>query len=390
MKIIQKLIVITLIINILIGAKSAFAQTGNIDYPDILSEAAIVIDAKTGDILFSKNSDERLYPASITKIVTAILAIESGELDSIVTVSKHAREVDGTRVYLEEGEEVPLKKLIQGLLINSGNDAGVAIAEHLDHSVQSFASRMNEFVSKELGLVNTNFENPHGLFGENHYSTAFDFAMITKYALQNETFKEIIGTSELEWKGEAWKTTLYNHHSMLREWPYDGIIGGKNGYIDQSGHTLVTAAQRDGMTLIAVVLKADTKRMIYQDTENLLDFGFNHFETIDYTDSIQFQNESDKLKYKLIQPLIVTKRKGENVEIEVNNEGNMLASGEEGRVINTYQLEKLEIAKNSVTPTKANEIKTKDGSVATWWYIFSIIIIFLASMVFIIRKRKKS
>lgn len=246
--------------------------------PDVESKAAIVLDVKTGEVLYEKNAHRRMYPASLTKVATAIYAIEKGNLDDIVTISKNARQVEGTRVYLEEGEKVPLRKLIQGLLINSGNDAGVAIAEHLDGSIGKFAENLNEYLSN-IGLQNTNFENPHGLFDSEHLTTAGDLAIVTQYAMKNEEFMKIFGTTELDWEGESWDTTLFTHHKLMRERPYDGVTGGKTGYIDQSGHTLLTTAERGNTSFIVVTLGGSSQEMAYEDTTTLLDYAFLHYKT---------------------------------------------------------------------------------------------------------------
>ncbi|WP_010273252.1 D-alanyl-D-alanine carboxypeptidase family protein [Paenibacillus senegalensis] len=241
------------------------------------SEAAILMDAATGKVLYEKNSKRLMYPASITKIVTGIIAIEQGNLDDIVTVSKNAREADGTRVYLLEGEEVPLLKLVQGLLINSGNDAGIAIAEHMDGSESRFAERMNHFVRETIGVQDTTFRNPHGLFDPEHQTTAYDMALITQYAMNNEQFRSIVGTEELEWIGEGWETTLHNHNLLLKR--YEGTTGVKNGYVSQSGNTLVSSAKRGNTEWITVTLKADSAELAYEDTTTLFDYGFEHFRT---------------------------------------------------------------------------------------------------------------
>lgn len=248
------------------------------DSPEVSSDSAILIDTKTGEVLFEKKAADKMYPASLTKIATAIYAIEKGNLTDIVTVGKKPREAEGTRVYLEEGETVSLRKLIQGLLINSGNDAGVAIAEHLDGSIEAFSKNLNDYLAG-LGLKNTVFKNPHGLFNPEHVTTAEDLALLTRYAMENKDFKEIFGTKELEWKGASWDTTLYTHHKLMRESPYEGVIGGKTGYVDQSGHTLVTAAERKELSLIVVTLNAPSQDIAYDDTRKLLDFGFSHFKT---------------------------------------------------------------------------------------------------------------
>lgn len=243
----------------------------------LTSEASVLIDAKSGQILFEENANKKMYPASITKIVTGIMAIEQGDLNDKVKVSKGATEQIGTRVYLVEDEKVSLRQLVEGLLINSGNDAGTAIAEHLAKDEEKFAKEMNEFV-QELGATNTHFTNPHGLFDEEHYTTALDMAIITQYALKNSTFKDIVSTKELEWVGEGWETTLYNHHRLL--WDYEGTVGVKNGFVSQAGFTLVTAAERDEQAYIAVTLKNDTAQQSYQDTELLLNYGFNNYKQV--------------------------------------------------------------------------------------------------------------
>ena len=257
---------------------NVFAEDSE-EAPNIKSEAAILIDENSGRVLYEKNSDKTMYPASLTKVATAIYAIEKGKLDDIVTVSQNARNTDGTRVYLEEGEKVPLKKLIQGMLINSGNDAAVAIAEHLDGSEEEFANSINAYL-KEIGLQNTNFKNPHGLFNPDHTTTARDLAKVTQYAIKNEEFRNIFGMKELNWDGEAWDTTIYTHHKLMRERPYEGVTGGKTGYVDQSGNTLITTAKREDMSVIAVVLKGSNQNAVYDDTVELLDYAFTNYKLV--------------------------------------------------------------------------------------------------------------
>jgi len=245
---------------------------------EIKSDAAVLIDSETGAVLYEKNGEKTLYPASLTKIATAIYAIENGRLEDEVIVSANAIKEEGTRVYLVEGEKVPLKKLIQGMLINSGNDAAVAIAEHLDGTVEKFSENINQYLQNKIGVKNTHFTNPNGLFHENHYTTAMDLALITNYALKNPVFSEIFATKQLEWIGESWKTTLITHHRLLKgEFPYEGITGGKTGFVNESRHTLATTAAKGDLKLTAIVLKSETNNDTYSDTQTLLDFGFQNF-----------------------------------------------------------------------------------------------------------------
>jgi serine-type D-Ala-D-Ala carboxypeptidase (penicillin-binding protein 5/6) len=306
----------------------------------INSEAAILIDALSGEVLYEKNSKEKLPPASITKIATAIYAIENGNLNDIVSVSENATKADGTLVYLEAGEQVPLKKLIQGLLINSGNDAGVAIAEHLSGTVEQFVIDFNEYLQEEIGVEDTHFTNPHGLYHPEHLTTAEDMAKITQYAIQNETFREIFNTQELKWDGETWDTTLINHHLMVRDQSYDGITGGKNGFVTEAGFTLVTSAQREKLSLIAVTLNSKTDNQSYQDTTALFNYGFQHFETEKIESDEQFVDASEK-KYVSDHEMFFVKKLGETVEQEVLPDGELIIKGEDGRTIKQEMLHEL-------------------------------------------------
>ncbi|NGQ95751.1 D-alanyl-D-alanine carboxypeptidase [Brevibacillus sp. SYP-B805] len=260
-----------------------FSQAASAQSTDSLTAAmlngksAILIDAATGTVLFEKNAHAPMYPASITKIATGIYAIENGNPDDIVTVSKNARYVEGTRVYLGEGEQVTLRKLEYGLLMHSGNDAAIAIAEHMAGSVEAFAERLNDFLQEKVGVTETHFTNPHGLHDPDHYTTAADMAKIAQYAMKNPTFRAIAGTVRLPWDGREWKSELINHNKLLRD--YEGATGIKNGFTDQAGHTLVGSAKRGETELIAVTMKTDSSNASYKDVTTMLDYGFAHFET---------------------------------------------------------------------------------------------------------------
>ncbi|WP_421378715.1 D-alanyl-D-alanine carboxypeptidase family protein [Bacillus salacetis] len=267
------------IILLLITSQTAFAEAEENQKPSMLfSQSGVMIDTDTGTILYSKNAKRRMSPASITKIATAIYAVEKGDLNSMVTISKEAADTEGSSVYLLEGEQMTLKQLVSGMMINSGNDAAVAIAEHIDGSVDSFSKNLNEFLSEKAGVKNTHFNNPHGLYSKDHYTTAEDMALITSYAMKNDSFRELFSLKEFDWMGEGWETTLFNHHKMVKgEIVYPEVTGGKNGYVDESKHTLVTTASNDDFSVAVVLLKAQSKKAAYQDTSALLDYGLNQF-----------------------------------------------------------------------------------------------------------------
>jgi D-alanyl-D-alanine carboxypeptidase len=264
----------------------------------LFSKSAIVIDSKTGSILYSKKANQKMNPASITKIATAIYALENGDLDDTVTISKNAASTEGSSVYLMEGEKMSLKQLLQGMMVNSGNDAAVAIAEHLEGSVENFSDHVNTFLQEKIGVQHTHFVNPHGLYNKNHYTTAYDMAIITSYALNNAKFKSLFGTEEVDWKAEGWETKLITHHKMVKgELPYPEVTGGKNGFVDEAMHTLVTSAENKDLSVVVVTLKAQSKNAIYRDTKALLDFGLNGFarNTIPKETVFQLKNQSYKL-----------------------------------------------------------------------------------------------
>lgn len=303
---------------------------------NIKSEAAVVLDSETGAVLYAKNPEERLYPASLTKIATAIYAIEKGKLDDIVNVSGTAVSQNGTRVYLKVGEKVKLKKLIQGMLINSGNDASVAVAEHLDGSVELFAKNINAYLKENIGVTNTHFSNPSGLFNANHYTTAMDLAQITNYAERNAVFSEMFGKKELPWIGESWKTTLITHHLMLKgEIPYPGITGGKTGFVEESKSTLATTADNGKIKLTAIALKAANKKMIYNDTKQLLDYSFHNFQhtVIKHNDLFKKGNKEffSQIDTVLTEPVSGAIK-------NVNDQGILKVESKDGQILQKMQL----------------------------------------------------
>ncbi|MDX8360044.1 D-alanyl-D-alanine carboxypeptidase family protein [Cytobacillus sp. IB215316] len=384
-KLVKLCIIVTFMCSIQINNYIAYASDESIF--NINSEAAFLLDGSTGDVLYSKNGDQLMYPASLTKILTAIIAIEEGNLKDQVTVSENARNVDGTRVYLEVGEQVTLLKLIQGLLINSGNDAGVAIAEYFDGSEEKFAERMNKFSKEKINVQHSQFQNPHGLFDPEHYTTASDMAEITKYAMQNDTFREIFGTVELDWKGTGWETTLYTHNELLR-W-YDGVTGGKTGYVDESGHTLITSATKGNLNLIAVVLKASSKNLAYDDTTTLFDYGFENFIKNVIPKNKQFLDEQNN-EYILSEDVTYTKKSNEDVSLSTDEQGVLSILGEQNRIINTYQLESVDMNEKKKDGEQTETAENEEGSLLITSSMFVIPLFVFFIMFSVYRKRKKN
>lgn len=240
------------------------------EIPAIDATAAIVMDMESGRVLYSKNATARRSIASTTKIMTAILAIENCRLDDIVTVSKRAASVGGSTINLRTGQKFTVNELLYGLLLSSGNDAAIAIAEHVGGTVEDFADMMNR-KAVELGADNTSFVTPHGLDAQGHYSTAYDLAIITRYALKNTAFSKIVSTNTASIPGQQ----LYNTNEMLGLYP--GADGVKTGYTGKAGRCLVTSAVRNEMRLISVVLGSPTRFKRAAGTKAILDYAFNNY-----------------------------------------------------------------------------------------------------------------
>lgn len=353
----------------------------------IKSEAVILIDAKTGQVLYEKNSDKKMYPASITKIVTGIMAIESPMLDELATTSKRARWVEGTRVYLAKDEAKPLRELVYGLLINSGNDAAIVIAEHLSGSVENFATEMNTFVDRVIGSNHTNFTNPHGLFHEQHYTTARDMAMLSQYAMSNRTFRKIVGTRKYPWKGEEWVTNLVNHNKLL--WRYDGATGIKNGYVSKSGNTLVSSAKRGTTELIVVCLKAPGSETIYSDAKKLLDYGFQHYETNRVFAKGKNLTEINGASYVATKDLYYTIPKGDPIRYLIEDNTVKLFIGDQLEVIEDLVVRKELPSKVMEPPVHVEQKASKDKSGLSYLLGFISVISFIGVIIWIWYVRRK-
>ncbi len=224
----------------------------------VSARSAILYDCDTGSVLYEKNADERRLIASTTKIMTAVVAMEHACLrDEVVVTAEHM--VEGSSMYLKPGQTVTVEKLLYGLMLCSGNDAALCLADHCGGGVDAFVALMND-KARQLGMVNTSFENPNGLDGEHHYSTARDMALLAAHAAEDPTFRRICSTKSVKIDGR----TMENHNRLLKE--LDGCIGMKTGYTKAAGRTLVTVCERDGRRLAAVTLSdgndwADHKAM---------------------------------------------------------------------------------------------------------------------------------
>ena len=234
----------------------------------VSAQSAVLMEAESGRVLYAKDADTPRLIASTTKLMTALVALESGHsLEEDVTIPAEAAGVEGSSLYLKAGETVKLKTLLYGMLLHSGNDAATAVALTCAGSLEAFAQKMNE-KAQQLGMTNSHFTNPTGLDGEEHYSSAYDMALLARACLAVPELKEITATHSTTMEGRS----FVNHNKLL--WRYEGCVGMKTGYTQAAGRTLVSAAERDGMTLIAVTLNAPSD---WADHAAMLDYGFANY-----------------------------------------------------------------------------------------------------------------
>lgn len=240
--------------------------------PAVSAKTAVVIEQNSGRVLYAKDKDEKIYPASTTKIMTALLALENSPLSQKVKVTATALKTEGSAIYLQEGEEISMEDLLYGLMLRSGNDAALAIAEGVSGSVEDFVSLMNKRAA-EIGAVHTQFVNPNGLHNENHYTTAYDMALIAREAMKIPEFRTIAAAKSWDAHREAGLfNRFYNKNKVVNQ--YEGGTGIKIGYTKATGRTLVASSSRDGMDLICVVMNAPNW---FEDSYKLMDFVYSNY-----------------------------------------------------------------------------------------------------------------
>lgn len=330
------------------------------EQPEVTAKSAVVMEAATGKILYEKNAYEQRYPASTTKIATLITALEYGNMNDNIITSGRAANTDGSSLYLNDGEQMKLQDMLYGVMLVSGNDATVAIAEHISGSVEEFAKLMTK-KAHDIGAVHTQFVNSSGLPDPNHYTTAYDLALISDYGYHNDLFRQIVSTKNKYIKAisPAKDHDIYNENRML--WLYEGANGVKTGYTDAAGRCLVSGANRNGIQLIVVVL--DSERM-WDDSIALLDYGFGQIlpQTIaakdDIMKTIRVQNGfRDSIRLVASESMVVPSFKEDKLDyttvIDVPN--SIQAPISEGQKIGTMKA----VYNNKVIATI--DLVAKDG-----------------------------
>ena len=282
------------------------------EFPNINSRAAIVIDRNSNTILYGKNEKEKRKMASTTKIMTCIIVLENGNLNDIVEVSKKSAGTGGSRLGLKTGDKITVKDLLYGLMLCSGNDAAVALAEHVGGSIEDFSKLMNDKASK-LNLENTHFVTPHGLDNDEHYTTAYELALLSNYALKNKDFAQIVGTKSYTVTINNYTKTLSNTNELLGT--LNGIYGIKTGFTNGAGRCLVTSCKRGELDIITIVLGADTKKIRTTDSINLINYAYKNYKVMNIENIINQKFE----EWKNIREKAIIVNKGilENATIKL-------------------------------------------------------------------------
>lgn len=359
-------------------SSNAYIESSNLtqNFPTINSRAYVVIDRKTNTVLIGKNEYSKKKMASTTKIMTAIVIIENYNLNETVTISKKAGNTGGSRLGLKAGDKITVNDLLYGLMLRSGNDAAVALAEYASGSIEEFARLMNQ-KSQELNLTNTHFVTPHGLDQDEHYTTAYELALLTNYALNNKTFATIVGTKNFIININGYPKELSNTNELLGN--FNGIYGVKTGFTNGANRCLVTACKRDNKDIICVVLGADTKKFRTQDSVKLLNYSLNNFTYVDINEIIEkefnkwLENNSNyfniykgisnnltlscpKLKYDEIPINIKDKSK---IKVHINCNNNLVAPICENEIVGNLTVYINEQFMYSLEIHSKNHIKKK-------------------------------
>lgn len=328
----------------------------NIENLKLNSRIGLIFDRNSKRILYEKNGLKQVPMASTTKIMTAIVVLENSELNDVVTISKKAAGTGGSRLGLRTNDKITVHDLLYGLMLKSGNDAAVALAEHVGGGIEEFADMMNK-KAKELGLINSHFITPHGLDKEKHYTTAYELACMADYALKIPKFKEIVNSKNYNITINARSNLIGNTNELLGN--LNGVYGVKTGFTNEAGRCLVTACKREDLDIITVVLGADTKKYRTLDSIKLIEYAYKNYEVIDIEKKIKEQFENwkqlncnriyiNKAKQEKIDldieslvysKIAIKKTDIDNIKMEINSLYYLEAPVEKGRIIGNAKIQ---------------------------------------------------
>lgn len=347
------------------------------DEPTLNSRIAVAYDRKSGEVIWGKDENKRTAMASTTKIMTAIVTLENCDLTQTVTISKKSAGTGGSRLGLKSDDKITMNDLLYGLMLKSGNDAAVAIAETVGGSVEGFAELMNE-KAKELKLENTHYVTPHGLDDPEHYTTAVELAKLADYALQNETFAKIVNTKNYTVTINGYPKSISNTNELLGY--LEGVNGVKTGFTNNAGRCLVTSVNRNGFEIITVILQADTKKFRTADSIKLIEYIYKNYEPVNIKEIVdeQFKRwcsintsriQINKCKNNNLELYIdnldndvipIKKTDKDKIQIEVNNIFYFEAPLQQNTIIGTIKLNLDEKTVDVIEIKNKNTIKKKD------------------------------
>ena len=317
--------------------------------PQINSRIALIYDRASGKIMYEKNGNKQTPMASTTKIMTAIVVLENANLKDVVTIDSKAAGMGGSRLGLKKNDKITVNDLLYGLMLRSGNDAAVALANHVGGSIEGFAEMMNA-KAKEMGLTNSHFVVPHGLDNEGHYTTAYELAKMADYALQIEKFKEIVSTYSTTITINGYPKAINNTNKLLGS--VAGVYGVKTGFTNGAGRCLVAACERDNLDIITVIIGADTNNQRTEDSKELIEYAYKEFEVVGIKEILEMQWE----QWKAINQGRIYVEKGVKNNVELLLE----ELPYENMAITKTEVDKIEIEVNSIfyleAPVQQNKI----------------------------------
>ena len=353
------------------------ASANATNLPDINSRAAVVIERDSKTIIYDKKSDQKRAMASTTKIMTAIVVLEKSKLEDVVEVSKKAGGTGGSRLGLKAGDKITVHDLLYGLMLCSGNDAAIALSEHVGGTVEGFATMMNA-KAEELKLGNTHFVLPHGLDMPEHYTTAYELAIMADYGLNNEKFAEIVNTKQYTVSINGNAKTIQNTNELLGN--LDGVMGVKTGFTNNAGRCLVTYTKRGEREFISVVLGADTKKFRTKDSIKIIEYAFANYTLYDIQKRVEEEFENWKEingkriyieKGELEHPVLALEpisyhnlplKQGEekDIKVEITTLKNLVSPVDKGEVIGTLRIKKEDTIIETLNIYNQIEIKKKN------------------------------
>ena len=347
----------------------------DIEELEIESKIALIYDRASGNILYEKNGNKQTHMASTTKIMTAIVVLENSNLSDVVTIDSKAAGTGGSRLGLKKNDKITVNDLLYGLMLRSGNDAAVALANYVGGSIEGFASMMNN-KAKELGLANSHFVVPHGLDNDGHYTTAYELAKMADYALKIDKFKEIVSTKSTTISINGYPKAINNTNQLLGS--IEGVYGVKTGFTNGAGRCLVSACERDDLDIITVIIGADTTNQRTADTIKLINYTYNNFEIVNIKEIIEnkfymweeinrgriYVNKGvEKELELLLEELPYEKmavKKEENIEIEVDSLFYLEAPVETNQIIGNVEVKRAGEVIEILDITAQKEIRKKE------------------------------